>query len=217
MLVVCQCMILNFCSNKAYIQGVVGLVWCSHQPVSVSRFRGRVRTIIINYLVGSSLQSEGSRLGPRLPHRHCLFVSVGSSLSVSQGSGHLPVLGQVEGSDLLSLLDLLLIGLDLALELVDQSLHPLVILPVLISLERKFLDSSLRLAEVLGNITIAPGLGIQLRLQLADTSLHLDHGLPSTFQCIHLGLISPLASILALSLQQLLVLLQVHGQILFLT
>ena len=44
----------------------------------------------------------------------------------------LPELGQVDGGDLLRLLDLLLVGLDLTLQLVDQSLHPLVVLAVLV-------------------------------------------------------------------------------------
>ena len=45
---------------------------------------------------------------------------------------YLAVLGQVEGGDLLRLLDLLLVRLDLALQLVDQGLHPLVVLAVLV-------------------------------------------------------------------------------------
>ena len=50
----------------------------------------------------------------------------------SARSVHQPVLGQVEGGDLLRLLDLLLVRLDLALQLVDQGLHPLVVLAVLV-------------------------------------------------------------------------------------
>ena len=42
-----------------------------------------------------------------------LFSSVGSSSGVTQSSGNLAVLGQVEGGDLLGLLDLLLVGLHL--------------------------------------------------------------------------------------------------------
>ena len=45
---------------------------------------------------------------------------------------YLAVLGKVEGGDLLRLLDLLLVRLDLALQLVDQGLHPLVVLAVLV-------------------------------------------------------------------------------------
>ena len=44
----------------------------------------------------------------------------------------LPELGEVERGDLLRLLDLLLVGLDLVLQLVHHLLHPLVVLVVLI-------------------------------------------------------------------------------------
>ena len=44
----------------------------------------------------------------------------------------LPELGEVERCDLLRLLDLLLVGLDLVLQLVHHLLHPLVVLVVLI-------------------------------------------------------------------------------------
>merc|ERR1719464_2265268 len=49
------------------------------------------------------------------------------------GSGHLAVLGQVESCDLLGLLDLLLVGLHLALQLVNEGLHPLVVLAILVA------------------------------------------------------------------------------------
>ena len=58
----------------------------------------------------------------------------------------LPKLGQVEGGDLLGLLNLLLVGLDLALQLVNETLHPLVVLPVLVLLVAQLLDLALRLA-----------------------------------------------------------------------
>merc|ERR1712130_854136 len=57
----------------------------------------------------------------------------------------LSVLGKVEGSNLLSLLNLLLVGLDLALELVNQSLHAFVVLSVLLLRVGKLLDLALRL------------------------------------------------------------------------
>ena len=43
----------------------------------------------------------------------------------------LPELGQVEGSDLLGLLDLLLVSLDLCLQLGRQVAHPVLVLLVL--------------------------------------------------------------------------------------
>merc|ERR550517_1200882 len=59
------------------------------------------------------LKTEGSRLGAGLPHCHCLLIGISAGLSISQGACHLAVLGQVEGGDLLGLLNLLLVGLTL--------------------------------------------------------------------------------------------------------
>merc|ERR1719281_877169 len=157
---------------------------------------------------------QGSRAGSSLPHGGLLFSSISSSSGVSQSSGNLAVLGQVQGGDLLGLLDLLLVAPDLALQLVNEALHPLVVLLVLVTSEGQLLDGPLGLAEVLHHIGVAPGLSIQLRLQLTDASLHLDHGLPAALQSVHLGLVSPGSGVLALGLQQLPVLLKGHGQLL---
>merc|ERR1719394_2103321 len=154
------------------------------------------------------------RAGSGLPHGRFLFSSISSGSSISKTSSNLAVLGQVEGSNLLSLLILLLVGLDLALELVNQSLHALVVLLVLVTSEGQLLDGSLSLAEVLQDVSVTPALGVKLRLQLTDASLHLDHGLPASLEGVHLGLVSTRTSVLALGLKQLLVLLEGHGQLL---
>merc|ERR1719394_15120 len=130
------------------------------------------------------------RAGSGLPHGRLLFSSISGGGSVSQGSSNLAVLGQVEGGDLLGFLNLLLVALDLALELVNQSLHALVVLLVLVSSKGEFLDGSLSLAEVLQDISVASALSVKL------------------------SLISTGAGVLALGLQQLLVLLEGHGQLL---
>ena len=57
-----------------------------------------------------------------------LFVDVSALLRRLQVSLDLAELGQVEGGDLLGLLDLLLVALHLVLQLVNQLLHPLVVL-----------------------------------------------------------------------------------------
>merc|ERR1711936_991943 len=168
-------------------------------------------------LVDSVSKTKGGRLCASLPHRHGLLVGVGACLSISECSSNLAVLGKVQGGDLLGLLNLLLVGLHLALELVNQSLHPLVVLPVLITSKGQLLDGPLRLAEALVDISEAPGLGVQLGLELADAGLHLDHGFPASLKGVDLGLIGTGGGILALGFQQLLVLLQVHGKFLFAT
>merc|ERR1719422_41750 len=157
---------------------------------------------------------KGSRTSSSLPHGSLLFSSISGGGSVSQGSSNLAVLGQVEGGNLLGFLDLLLIGLDLALELVNQSLHELVVLLVLVSSEGEFLDGSLSLAEVLQDVSVASALSVEFGLQLTDASLHLDHGLPASLEGVDLGFVSTGAGVLALGLQQLLVLLEGHGQLL---
>merc|ERR1719394_1546026 len=83
------------------------------------------------------------RAGSGLPHGRFLFSSISSGSSISKTASDLAVLGQVEGSDLLGLLNLLLVGLDLALELVNQSLHALVVLLVLVTSEGQLLDGPL--------------------------------------------------------------------------
>merc|ERR1719422_2955061 len=154
------------------------------------------------------------RAGSGLPHGRFLFSSISSGGSISKASSDLAVLGQVEGSNFLGLLNLLLVGLDLALELVNQSLHALVVLLVLVTSEGQLLDGPLSLAEVLQNVSVASALGVKLRLQLTDAGFHLDHGLPASLEGVDLGLVSTGAGVLALGLQQLLVLLEGHGQLL---
>ena len=83
-----------------------------------------------------------------------LLGQAGSLLALLQLLLRLAELGQVEGGNLLRLLNLLLVRLDLSLELIDESLHPLVVLPVLVLLVGQLLDVPLRLAQVLKSINI---------------------------------------------------------------
>ena len=87
--------------------------------------------------------SKGCAASPSTVLSKGLLVGVGTLGSIRDAVLGLPVLGQVEGGDLLGLLDLLLVGLDLALQLVDQGLHPLVVLAVLILLVAQLLDLAL--------------------------------------------------------------------------
>merc|ERR1712072_207804 len=121
-----------------------------------------------------------------------LFIQVGSLLSFSQVGLCLAELGQVHGSNLFSLLDLLLVRLNLGLELVNQSLHALVVLAVFIRRVGKLLDPALRLAQVLGGIRETAVFGVKLGLQLTDASLHLVHSFLASLQSVGLGLIQTL-------------------------
>merc|ERR1719323_1888418 len=136
--------------------------------------------------------SQGGGAGPRLGLGQRLLGHVGTLLGPGQVGLHLSVLGQVERGDLLSLLDLLLVRLDLALQLVNQPLHALVVLPVLLLGVGQLLDLPLGLAEVLLAVSVAPVLGVQLGLQLADAGVHPGHGLLAALEGIGLGLQQPL-------------------------
>ena len=85
---------------------------------------------------------------------HSMLLGLSLLSNAEQVGLHSPELGEVEGSDLLGLLDLLLVRLDLALQLVNQGLHPLVVLPVLVLLVGQLLDVPLRLAQVLKSMNI---------------------------------------------------------------
>merc|ERR1719418_71581 len=101
---------------------------------------------------------------------------LGSLLGLLQLLLSLAELGQVEGSDLLSLLDLLLVGLDLALQLAGQLGHAVLVLLVLALGEGQLLGLALSPLEGLGGLTSAALGGGQLSLQLADLALQLGHG-----------------------------------------
>merc|ERR1712112_329914 len=85
-------------------------------------------------------------------------------------------LGQVEGSDLLGFLNLLLVGLDLLLELGGKFSHSVLVLLVLINLELELLAASLGLLVSL-HVLSGVGLGVaELNLQLSDSGLQLGQG-----------------------------------------
>ena len=65
---------------------------------------------------------------------------------------HLSILGQIKSCNLLGLLNLLLVRLDLPLQLVNQTLHPLLVLPVFVLSVSQLLDHPLRFPQVLMSI-----------------------------------------------------------------
>merc|ERR1739846_245299 len=133
--------------------------------------------------------SKGGSTGPGLSLGKSLLGLVSALVGSGEVGLDLAVLGEVEGGDLLSLLNLLLVGLDLALELVNQTLHALVVLPVLILAVGPMLDLPLGFAEVLLAVSVAPGLSIHLRLELPDAGVHPGHGLLASLEDVGLGLV----------------------------
>merc|ERR1719281_687675 len=143
-----------------------------------------------------------------------LFVKISTFNADGEVVLDLSVLGQVEGGNLLGLLNLLLVGLDLALELVNQSLHALLVLLVLVNGVGQLLHVTLGLAQVLGSVSKTSVLCVKLRLELTDASLHLGNGLLATLESSLFSLIKTGLGVLDLSLQELLVSLQHHGDLL---
>merc|ERR1711983_147118 len=163
------------------------------------------------------LKANGSSTALGLELSQSLLIRVSPLLSISKVSLSLPELGKVHSSNLLSFLNLLLVRLDLGLELINQSLHALMVLAVLVSRVSQLLDSALRLAQVLLGIREATVFSIKLRFQLPDASFHLVHGLLASLQSISLSLIQSLLHVLDLALQQLTILLKGLSHILFST
>merc|ERR1719175_588210 len=124
------------------------------------------------------------------------------------------LIDQLQGSDLLGLLNLLLVRLDLALELVNETLHPLMVLPVLVLLVSQLLDVSLGPTEVLLGVSAPPVLRIHLGLKLANPGFHLGHRLLASLQCVLLSFVASVLGVLHLGFQKLLVPLQGHGSLL---
>merc|ERR1719433_682845 len=149
--------------------------------------------------------TKGARPAAGLHLGQGLLVEVGSLPALLEVALHLPVLGEVEGGDLLGLLDLLLVALDLALQLVNQRLHPLAVLLVLVLGVAQLLHASLGPPQILLSVSKPSVLRVQLRLQLTDSGLHLGQGLLSSLESVLLRLIQTSLGILDLSLQQLLV------------
>ena len=69
-------------------------------------------------------RSKGGTASPEPVLSKSSLAGLGSFLCRSKAVLGLAELGQVERRDLLGLLDLLLVGLHLALHLVDEGLHP---------------------------------------------------------------------------------------------
>jgi len=91
-----------------------------------------------------------------------------------------PVLGQVDGGDLLGLFNLLLVRLDLLLELVNQVSDAVLVLLVLLLLEQQLLDAPLALGDGLVNLVSLLDCAVQLKLNIPGAGLKLGWDLGST-------------------------------------
>merc|ERR1719356_1683818 len=80
-------------------------------------------------------------------------------------------------------------SLGLSQRLLVETLHALMVLPVLLLGVGQLLDLPLGLAEVLLAVSVAPVLGVQLGLELADAGVHPGHGLLAALEGVGLGLV----------------------------
>merc|ERR1719323_1580984 len=189
-----------------YILSKIAIICKIHRSLSVVGSSSSFEVILHG--------GQGGGAGPRLGLGQRLLGHVGTLLGPGQVGLHLSVLGQVERGDLLGLLDLLLVGLDLALQLVNERLHALVVLPVLLLAVGQLLDLPLGLAEVLLAVSVAPVLSIHLGLELPDAGVHPGHGLLASLEGIGLGLVHPGLHVLDLGLEQPLLPLEGLGKLL---
>merc|ERR1719361_2283136 len=130
-----------------------------------------------------------------------LLVDVGPLLGLLQVGLDLAELGQVEGGDLLGLLDLLLVALDLVLELVHQLLHPLVVLLVLFLGEGQLLHAALSSPLRLLGLDKTSLLVIKLSLKILDLLLQSGDHLLAALHGQLLGLVQLGLHVLHLAVQ----------------
>merc|ERR1719232_1800557 len=155
-------------------------------------------------------------VGKRLVRRvESIFSHSGAILSLLQLLLSLAELGQVEGSDLLGFLNLLLVGFDFLLELGGQVGHAVLVLPVLVILELELLDLTVCLLVRL-HVLSGAGLDIaELNLELTDASLQLGHGRFSTTHGALIGVSKTVLEFSKLGLKSSLALAEGRDMVLF--
>merc|ERR1719208_442092 len=155
-------------------------------------------------------------VGKRLVRRvESILSHSGAILSLLQLLLSLAELGQVEGSNLLGFLNLLLVGLDLLLELGGQVGHAVLVLPILVILELELLDFTVGLLVRL-HVLSSAGLDIaKLNLELTDASLQLGHGRLATTHSALIGVSKTVLKFSKLGLKSSLALGEGGGVVLF--
>merc|ERR1719491_1620554 len=104
----------------------------------------------------------------------------GSLLSFLKILLSLAEFSQVKGSNFFSLLNLLLVGLDLLLKLAGQLGHTFLVLVIFIGLELKLLDTAFSLLEALVGFASFSLDRAQLNFKLPDARFKFCHGIATT-------------------------------------
>merc|ERR1712128_96266 len=133
-------------------------------------------------------------------------MKVSSLSALGKVSLYLAELGKIESCYFLGFFNLLLVRLDLSLELINQSLHALMVLSVLILGVGQLLDMTLR---------FAPVFSIKLRFKFTNPCVHLSNGFLASLQGILFSLIKAGLSVLYLCLKKFRVPLKHHCHLLF--
>merc|ERR1719189_1734111 len=102
---------------------------------------------------------------------------LGSFLSFLKVLLSLAEFGQIEGGNLLSLLNLLLVCLDLLLKLASQLSHTILVLLIFICLELKLLDATFSLLEALVGFSSFSLDRSQFNLELSNARFKFCHGI----------------------------------------
>lgn len=143
----------------------------------------------------------GSPTSLRAEFGNSLLGEVGAFFGFLQLLLCLAEFGQVQCGDLFSLFDLPLVGLDLLLQLVDEILHALVVLAVLLGLEAQFLDAALGFPQVLLGVGVSPLFAVQLVLQLPHALFEFLDEFLASFEGVSLGFVETDLQVLDLGLE----------------
>merc|ERR1719203_239840 len=135
-------------------------------------------------LIFSHLQTNGSSTG----NGKRVSSQFGTLFRLFKLLLGLAILGQVEGSDFLCFLNLLLVGLDLLLEFPGQFRHAVLVLVVFIQLELELLDAALSLLESLEGIRSLALTTAEFNFQFPDAGFKFGHGSTSTLGSNIIGL-----------------------------
>ena len=90
----------------------------------------------------------------------------------------------------------------LVLELIDEPLHTLAVLAILIGLEALLLDAAFGFTQIFVRIGESTHFGIEFGFELADARIHLGHGLFTVFQSVLVRFVRLVSQLFCLKIQK---------------
>merc|ERR1719188_27835 len=128
------------------------------------------------------------------------FAVVIIPLQSAKADHNFTELGQIESSSFFSFFNLLFVRFNLALESINQGLHPLMIFTVFIFSKGELRNVALRFLQVPLTFSKTPILSFKLRIKFHDTSIQLVNGFFASFESIHISFIQFSLQILDLNI-----------------